>query len=81
MPNIKQISLILADDSELIFEPKHPGLIKIMRGISKSINGFQLESAPNGKEALIIVCAPDGVLKFFDPKGDIEYWLTEELNK
>ena len=30
---------------------------------------------PNGKEAMIIVAAPDEVKQYFDDKGDIHYWI------
>jgi hypothetical protein len=81
MPQIKEIKVTLTDGSDLVFQPKHEGLIKIMKGVHKEPIGMMSHSYPNGNEALIIVCAPEGVREFFKEGYDIEYWITEELNK
>jgi len=81
MKNIVEITVKLADGTDLTFQPKYNPIIKIMRGVRKEPNGFMSQRSLNDKEALIIVCAPPEVQNFFNDKGDIHYWIEEELNK
>ena len=81
--NVVEITVKLADGNVLTFPVKYNPVVKIIRGVHQALNEQTgvVEMMPNGKEAMIIVAAPDGVKKFFDDKGDIHYWIQEELNK
>ena len=81
--NVVEITVKLADGNILTFPVKYNPVIKIIRGVHQALNEQTgvVENMPNGKEAMIIIAAPDEVKVFFDDKGDIHYWIQDELNK
>ena len=81
MSEIKEIKITLAEGSELVFNPKEHGIIKVMKGVEESsIDGFS-ERSYNGKEVLIIVCGPQEVRRLFNDDGDIHFWIEQKINE
>jgi len=78
---VMKITLTLSDGDTLEFIPKHQTIIKVLRGImTTNFNNF-VNKAPNGKEALMIVSAPENVLWHFNDNSDCMSYIQEDLNK
>lgn len=58
---IKKIILIHDDGTEIEFVPKFKTTARIMKGITGFPVGMDSNMIPNGKEALIIISAPEDV--------------------
>lgn len=79
--NVAEISVKLTNGEVLIFQPKYNPMIKILRGISETQCDNFVERNLNGKEALIIVSAPEEIRKFFSDEGDLMFLIKQELNQ
>jgi hypothetical protein len=70
--NIKKITIELNDGTELAFEPHFDASITERRGTMRvHINSpFIPDIMPNGRETLVIVCAPDHIREMLMPVID-----------
>jgi hypothetical protein len=76
-----KITVTLSDGSELVFNTKHQTTIKILKGTMDINNGNFREKIHNGREAIIIVNAPEEVHRLFRDDGDVMFYIEQELNK
>lgn len=70
--NIKKIVIVLKNDTELEFQPKFDAHISEHRGTTKTYPNslFIPQIIHNGRETLVIICAPPDILEELKPVID-----------
>jgi hypothetical protein len=79
--NIAEITVTLVNGETVSFQPKDRAIIKIMRGVSETQCDNFVERNLNGKEAFIVVSAPDEIIDLFDDNNEVMSVVKQILNR